>query len=406
MSHPDFGRGLDEELVLRQRAGKRLFNPSPNRRRYPVDAPWYFSQARGQWLSTADGDYLDLYLGRGTSVLGYAAPEVTAAASAHLAVGFLTSLRHRVELELAELICSLLPSADQVLFAKNGSDACTLAIRAARAASGRDVVLSSGFHGFGDVFHQGPGKAGFAQDSSTSLIAFDPSRPEELAALVSQHADNLAAVIIDPMVRDEVDSESVLLARELTRQHGAVLIFDEVVTGFRVHVGGAQTLLGVVPDLTCLGKVMGNGYPLSALAGDSAIMDSLLSTSFSSTYQSESLGCAIALACLTTIVDRQVPDTLTVAGEQLRSLFDEAAEAYGFNARAIGPPSRLELVFWESSDLADEFVAGLAAAQIVPSLAMFVSASFGDAELRRAEDGFAQAFRRVRDHRDGAAKAR
>lgn len=405
MTDPGVGRGIGEEMVLRQRAEQRLFNPSPNRRRYPAHAPWYFSKARGHWLSTADGDYLDLYLGRGTSVLGYSAPEVTAAAGAHLAVGFLASLRHCVEVELAELICALLPSADKVLFAKNGSDACTLAIRAARTASGRDLVLSSGFHGFGDVFHQGTGRAGFAQDSSTALVAFDPSRPEELAALVSQYADSLAAVILDPLVREDVDRETVVLARELTRQHGAVLIFDEVVTGFRVDVGGAQALLGVVPDLTCLGKVMGNGYPLSALAGDSAIMDSLLDTYFSSTYQSESLGCAIALACLRTIVDRQVPDTLTVAGERLRSLFDQAAETYGVKARAIGPPSRLELVFGEPSESVDEFASGMAAAHIVPSLSVFVSATFGDVELRHAEDGFAQAFQRVRDHRDGARQA-
>ena len=210
---------------------------------------------------------------------------------------------------------------------------------------------------------------------------------------MATHAEDLAAVVIDPMVRENVDRETLLLARDLTSRHGAVLVFDEVVTGFRVHVGGAQTLLDVIPDLTCLGKVMANGYPLSCLAGDVDVMDSLLGTSFSSTYQSESLGCAIALACLRTIVDQQVPDALAVAGERVREIFDQAAVDNGVDARAVGPPSRLELVFGPGSRGAvDGFVAGLATARVVPNLAVFVSAAFGDAELRHTGEAFNRAF--------------
>ena len=405
MTDPASLQGLDKEKAWRALASAHLLNPSPNRHRYPSTAPWYFSSARGHWLSTSDGEYLDLHMGRGTSVLGYSAPEVLAAAHAHLKVGFLTSLRHPVEVELSGLICELLPGADKVLFAKNGSDACTLAIRAARAATGRDVVLSSGFHGFGDVFHQGPAKSGFPRDSSKSLITFDPSSPQELAALVDAHAGDLAAVVLDPLVREDVAPATLTLARELTSRHGAVLIFDEVVTGFRVHVGGAQKLLGITPDLTCLGKVMGNGYPLSCLAGDGEVMDALLGTQFSSTYQSESLGCAIALACLWTIVDKQVPDALADAGEEVLSLFDDKASEYGVTARAVGPPSRLELVFGsESPDAVEGFVTGLSATRVVPNLAVFVSAAFGEAELGHTEKAFTHAFEHVAALRDGSQR--
>jgi glutamate-1-semialdehyde 2,1-aminomutase len=389
---PTSGVG-ESESRWRELAVARLLNPSPNRHRYPASAPWYFSGAHGHWLTTTDGQYLDLYMGRGTSVLGYSSPHVLAAARDHLEAGFLASLRHPVEVELAGLICDLLPSAQKVLFAKNGSDACTLAVRAARAATGRDMVLSSGFHGFGDVYNQGPKGPGFPRDSSTSLIRFDPSTPDSLADLVATHAADLAAVVLDPMVRNDVHHDTLVRARELTSRHGAILIFDEVVTGFRVHVGGAQTLHGVTPDLTCLGKVMGNGYPLSCLAGDSEVMDALIRTSFSSTYQSESLGCAIALSCLRVIVETKVPATLAAAGEELRAMFDRTAAQHGVDARALGPPSRLELTFGpEQAGVEDAFVAGLAAARVVPSLAVFVSAAFGDSELHHTEHAFTRAL--------------
>ncbi len=362
-------------------------NPSPNRRRYPSEAPWYFSDADGHWLTTVDGQYLDLYMGRGTSVSRLRIPARTSGGAVHLRTGFLASLRHPVEVELAGLICDLLPSAEKVLFAKNGSDACTLAVRAARAATGRDVVLSSGFHGFGDVYNQGADVPGFTRDSSTALMQFDPSSPAMLTALATEHADDLAAIVLDPMVRNEVHRDTLTTARTLATRHGAVLIFDEVVTGFRVHVGGAQALRGIVPDLTCLGKVMGNGYPLSCLAGRADIMDALLRTSFSSTYQSESLGCAIALACLRYIVEHDVPSRLAVVGEEVRAAFDSAAIAYGVDAKAVGPPSRLELSFGPGATaLEDAFVEGLADNRVVPSLAVFVSDALDEDGLRHADE--------------------
>ena len=124
-----------------------LLTPEPNRHGYPTEAPWFFEHGSGQRLYTAGGSYLDLLMARGTSVLGYNHPDVTSVVLAHATSGFLTSLRHHAEIEVAELIVEHVPSAEKVMFAKNGSDACTFAVRAARAATGRATVMSSGFHG-------------------------------------------------------------------------------------------------------------------------------------------------------------------------------------------------------------------------------------------------------------------
>jgi glutamate-1-semialdehyde 2,1-aminomutase len=391
---------LSEEKVSksegkwRERARSVLLTPEPNRHGYPTEAPWFFGHGSGQRLYTVGGAYLDLLMARGTSVLGYNHPDVTSAVLAHATSGFLTSLRHHAEVEVAELIVEHVPSAEKVMFAKNGSDACTFAIRAARAATGRATVLSSGFHGFGDVFNAGPFAGnGFPSTPQPYFIPFEVNDTEEFATKVSATAHDLAAIIIDPMNRDLATPQFLRLARAAACETGAVLIFDEVVTGFRVHLGGAQALTGVTPDLTCLGKVMGNGYPLSALTGRADILGALTRTSFTSTFQTDSLAMVVGEACLRRIIADDVPTGLSALGERMRRLFDDAAAAANVPARAVGVASRLELVFSETAGCGRRaaeriFQDALAAAGVIPTLAIYVSIALTEEDLAQAKKAF------------------
>jgi glutamate-1-semialdehyde 2,1-aminomutase len=158
--------------------------------------------------------------------------------------------------------------------------------------------------------------------------------------------------------------------------------------------------MGVRPDLTCLGKVMGNGYPISALGGRSDVLSALLTTSFTSTYQTDSVGFVVALACLRRVIADDGPSHLSRAGETLRAAFDDAASRHGCEARAVGPSSRLELVFSGAEGVPREaaersFLTGLAAANAVPTLAVFVSSAMGDDELGFARAAFDEGFARV-----------
>jgi glutamate-1-semialdehyde aminotransferase len=333
-------------------------------------------------------------MARGTSVLGYNHPDVTSAVLAHSSSGFLTSLRHHAEVEVAELIIEHVPSAEKVMFAKNGSDACTFAIRAARVATGRATVLSSGFHGFGDVFNAGPFAGnGFPAAPDPYFISFEVNDSEAFKAKVSATAHDLAAIIIDPMNRDLATPEFLRFIRAAADETGAVLIFDEVVTGFRVHLGGAQALTGVTPDLTCLGKVMGNGYPLSALTGRADVLTALTRTSFTSTFQTDSLAMVVAGACLRRIIADDVPAGLSALGERMRRLFDDAAAAANIQARAVGAASRLELVFGETPGAGRRavertFQDALAAAGVIPTLAIYVSIALTEEDFAQTKKAF------------------
>ena len=280
------------------------------------------------------------------------------------------------------------------MFAKNGSDSCTFAVRTARAATGRATVMSSGFHGFGDVFNSGPFAGnGFPATPQPYFVSFEVNDTEAFAAKVSAAAHDLAAIVIDPMNRDLATPEFLRFVRAAACETGAVLVFDEVVTGFRVHLGGAQALTGVTPDLTCLGKVMGNGYPLSALAGRADILAALTRTSFTSTFQTDSLAMVVAGACLRRIVADDVPARLYASGERMRRLFDDAATAAKVAARAVGAASRLELVFDETASTSRSaaeriFQDALTAAGVIPTLALYVSTALTEEDFAQARKAF------------------
>ena len=387
------------DSIWRERAQNVLVKPQPPF--HPKGAsqhngtPWYFKNGRGAHLyDEAGAEYLDLTMARGAVILGYGHPVTSEALRSHADCGIQTSLRHHAEIEVAEKIVELVPCAEQVVFGKNGSDVCTAAIRLSRAATGRNVVLSSGYHGFQDWFAATmPNVAGFPASYSDDLFTFDLNDLDGFKRLVSEHSHDLAAIIIEPAHVILPAPGFLEAVREAADSSGAILIFDEVVTGFRVHLGGWQGISGVTPDLVCLGKAMTNGYPLSALAGNRRIMGELKKTFFSMTYQADSLGFVLARSCLRYLHTNDVPSLLTAKGEMLREGFNRAARHHRLPASAIGIAPRLELTFSPHEDLGKEeqeeiFLSTLSRRNIIPTLTVSPCEQLTDSDIERACDAF------------------
>jgi glutamate-1-semialdehyde 2,1-aminomutase len=282
-------------------------------------SPYFAERARGSRLWDIDGnEYTDFVNALAAVTLGYADPDVNAAVAAELANGSIFSLSHPLEVEVAELICALVPSAEMVRFGKNGSDATAGAIRIARAFTGRDHVLTCGYHGWQD-WYIGTTTRNKGVPAATSALAH--SIPfNDLAALDAKLAEldsKVAALILEPM--NVTPPARGYLAELKSRLHraGALLIFDEMITGFRFAPGGAQELFGVTPDLTALGKGIANGFPLSAVCGRRDVMMEMEEVFFSFTMGGETMSLAAAKATLTKLMREPVIATMRSRGIRL-----------------------------------------------------------------------------------------
>jgi glutamate-1-semialdehyde 2,1-aminomutase/spore coat polysaccharide biosynthesis protein SpsF len=387
----------------RERARNVLYFPYPPilRGYAPESAatPWFFSHGKGSWLFDENGNrYLDLAMGRGPNILGYG-HEITAnAIRSHAEHGIQTSLLHHTQVEVAELIVELVPCAEQVVFGKNGSDACSAAVRVARTATGCDMVLASGYHGFQDWYAVSiPNIKGFPEAYHSSIECFDLNDFKKLEDLCSKHEGNIACIMIEPAHRILPDNGFLEFAREMANKHHAVLIFDEVVTAFRASIGGAQERFGVKPDLACLGKAMTNGYPLSALVGRREIIEHLKYSFFSMTYQNDSLGFVLARDCIQYIRTNNIPDRINTMGEALRTAFNTAANAHSLPAKAVGLASRLDFLFPTIEKLTAVeqeriFLDTLVEHNMIPTLSAFVCEQFSDDDLRIASTIFETAM--------------
>jgi glutamate-1-semialdehyde 2,1-aminomutase len=305
----------------------------------PGVSPLFASHADGARLFDVDGNaYLDFVNGLAAVLLGYREPAVDAAVRAQLDRGVTFSLSHELEIQVAEQIVGLVPSAEQVRFGKNGTDATSAAIRLARAVTGRDHVALCGYHGWQDwSIGVTTRDAGVPQAVASLSHSFPYGDADALELVLAARPGEFAAVIMEP-VNVELPARGYLeRVRALAHAHGALLIFDETVTGFRVHTGGAQALFGVLPDLTTLGKGLANGYPLSAVAGPRELMQSFEEVFFSGTFGGETLSLAAASATLDRIEQDGIPAYLAELGTRLQGgLGDLLADSVVGEVFAIG----------------------------------------------------------------------
>ncbi len=284
--------------------------------------PLFLDRGQGGWVWDVDGNrYADFVLGLLPVILGYADPDVNAAMMDQMERGATFSLPTRLEMELAERLVRLIPCAEKVRFGKNGSDATTAAIRLARAKTGRDKVVVGGYHGWHDWYIGSTarrlGVPGVVQDL-TENFAFNDA--DQLEDILKGQPDAFAAVILEPAGTVNPAPGFLERVRALTEQYGVVLIFDEIVTGFRMDLGGAQAVYGVTPDLACVGKAMGNGMPIAAVVGRSDIMDLMEDIFFSGTFGGEAISLAAAIATIDKLESQNVIPRLKTVGANFATM--------------------------------------------------------------------------------------
>ncbi len=294
---------------------------SKSKTQFPLEvSPYFVTHGKGSRVWDVDGnEYIDFINSLAAITLGYGDPDVDAAVREQLGHGVIFSLPHPLEIEVAEKMIELVPCAEQVRFGKNGSDATAGAIRIARAFTGRDHVAVCGYHGWQDWYIGATARnLGVPESTRRMTHAFTHNDAGSLANLFRTLPDQIAAVILEPMNIVEPNQGFLNEVKSLTEENGAVLVFDETVTGFRLAKGGAQEYFGVTPDLATFGKGLANGYPISAVAGKASIMRLMEEVFFSFTFGGEALSLAAALATMTKLERYPVIETLTSRGERLK----------------------------------------------------------------------------------------
>jgi len=298
--------------------GSQTFSKSKTQ--YPAGvSPYFLVRGKGSRVWDVDGnEYIDLVNSLAAVTLGYNDPDVTRAVEAQLKDGVIFSLPHPLEAQVAEKIVEMVPCAEMVRFGKNGSDATAGAIRVARAHTGRDHVAVCGYHGWQDWYIGSTARnLGVPKSTRAMTHTFTYNNIDSLQKLFTEYKDQFAAVILEPMNVAYPEKGFLEAVKELTHKNGAVLVFDETITGFRYSKGGAQEYFGVTPDLATFGKGLANGYPLSAVAGRADIMRLMEEVFFSFTFGGETLSLAASLATMTKLQKEPVIETITATGKKI-----------------------------------------------------------------------------------------
>ena len=314
--------------------GSQTFSKSKTQ--YPLGvSPLFIQRGIGSRVWDVDGnEYVDFINSLAAVTLGYRDPDVDSAVAAQLKEGVIFSLPHPIETQVAEKIVELVPCAEMVRFGKNGSDATAGAVRLARAFTGRDHVAVCGYHGWQDWYiGSTPRNRGVPAATRALTHTWSYNDLGSLEKVFQAFPQDIAAVMLEPMNLVEPKPGFLQAVKDLAHKYGALLIFDETITGFRYAIGGAQEVFGVTPDLATFGKGLANGYPVAAIAGRADVMRLMEEIFFSFTFGGEALSLAAALATMQKLEREPVIQTICSQGEviieQLQSII-AAANATDF----------------------------------------------------------------------------
>ncbi|MCS6938346.1 MAG: aminotransferase class III-fold pyridoxal phosphate-dependent enzyme [Roseiflexus sp.] len=410
---PDRGYALYQEALERIPGGTQLISRRPQLYS-PGLTPPYVSRGKGARFWDLDGNvYLDLMMCVGASILGYADDAVDAAVVAQIRNGTAFSVSSPLEVELARELAAVIPCAEMVRYCKGGGEANAIAVRIARGVTGRDKVLFCGYHGWHDWYlaanlesdealdsHLLPGirPQGVPQGLAGTALPFRYNDLSSLEAQLERHRGQIACIIMEPARGASLPAPGFLEGvRRLATAHGAVLIFDEVVTGFRLALGGAQERFGVVPDMATYAKAISNGYAMGAVAGRREVMQAASEMFISSTYWSDAVGLAASLATIRELRRRDVPARIGAFGQAFQDLFNGLAQDHGVPLYATGLPQLIGIGYRDLAPelrrpLKDYYVQELTRRGIFGSLSVNPCAAHGDDELAEIEQALREIF--------------
>jgi glutamate-1-semialdehyde 2,1-aminomutase len=391
MDNSDIGikRGFNKSNELYERAKKSIASGTNTFSRAPGvfpdgAAPKFLSHQDGCRVWDVDGnEYIDMVMGCGPVTLGHRHPVVDDAIRAQLDKGILYSMLHPLEVEVAEKLVDCIPYADMVKFSKNGSDVCAGAVRLARHVTGRNMVFCWGYHGFHDWYVASTDRnAGIPQSIKDLTKTFDYGDVDGLRLALAEHKNEVAAIIMEPVIgqkpvcslgKSKCDrsftascnkcpqSEFLSSVKELAQDAGALLIFDEMISGFRFALGGGGEYFGVSPDLATFGKGVTNGMPLGILAGKAEHMSQFDKVFLSSTYAPETLTLAAASANIDFYKENDVIGCIWEKGEYITNGFEEVISKHSLkkNVSLAGYPVRLMVNTHDDNGTQDPKLASL-----------------------------------------------
>jgi glutamate-1-semialdehyde 2,1-aminomutase len=351
-------RNLSKSLGMQDRAKARipgmtqLYSKRPDQFA-PGVWPAYFSKAKGVEVWDLDGNhYIDMSIaGIGANVLGYGDPDVDTAVKKAIELGTSCSLNCPEEVELADLLCEIHPWAEKVRFARTGGESMTIAIRIARAHTGRDKIAFCGYHGWhdwylaanlgteealGEYLLTGLSPRGVPRGLRGTAFPFHYNHIEELEAIVAKNKEDLAAIVIEPIRNDQPRPGFLEGIRRIADENKAVLIVDEISAAFRLNSGGAHLLFNLIPDIAVFSKALGNGYPIGAVIGIGCVMEAAQNTFISSTYWTEKIGPTAAIATVNKHRKLNVADHLISIGKEVQEGWRSLAIKNGLKIKVGG----------------------------------------------------------------------
>lgn len=369
-------------------------------------SPKYLDHGLGSHVWDVDGnEYIDYPMALGPILLGYNYPPVVEAVIAQIKKGTTFTLMHPLEVELAELLIDVIPCAEMVRFGKNGADATMAAIRVARAYTGRDHIAYCGYHGCHDWYAITTSlNRGIPEFNGQLIHPFEYNKPETLEDVFAQFPGKIAAVIMEQAGIEPVDNflQKVI---DIAHKNGALFIFDEIPTGFRYALGGAQEYYGINPDIACFGKGMANGFPISAVVGKKEYMQELNDLFFSMTFSGDTVGLAASVATIHELRKEKVIDFIWQQGMALRQGFEKIKDELKINLDVTGTPPRSFFVFKdkegnESLDMKSLFLQETVKRGVLFGGPAFISYSHSPSDIGKTIDASYEALKIVKKATD------
>jgi len=331
--------------------------------------PAYYNKAEGcEIWDIEENHYYDFSLmGVGTCALGYADADVNNAVIQAIQQGSATTLNSFEEIDLAEKLIELHPWANMARFTRGGGEACSVAIRIARAASGRDKIAFCGYHGWHDWYLAAnisdesnldtqllPGLPpnGVPSELNNTILPFNYNNIDELEEIVQIHPNEIGVIIMEPQRDEKPNSGFLERVREIADSINAVLIFDEITSAFRINFGGIHLIHNVNPDIAVFGKALGNGFPIAAIIGTRQIMEHAQNSFISSTYWTERIGFVAALSTLKKMETERVQEKMVYLGKRIKNGWEQLAKKHNIDIKIEGIITQLHIRFNYKDQLA------------------------------------------------------